>query len=378
MAILQEIRDPVILVLLMVFLIATLLQLFYLWGLNGRLGFSRRKTGRKDVVHPVSVIICVKDEYYQLKENLPFVLHQDHPVFEVVVVDDASVDETRFLLEDLGKEYTNLSPVFINSDLNFFRGKKFPLSIGIRSAKYDHILLLDADCRPASRNWLKMMQSHFSDETKIVLGYSAYMRRSSFFNTLIRYDAVNTAMHYLGWAKARIPYKGIGRNLGYHRDLFWEQGGFISHYNLPAGEDDLFVNRVARGRNTAIETDSDAFTIARSPGSWRSWVRQKRRALMTEAHYRSRDKALLGAEWLSGLLHYGTFVALLWLNIALIPVLVTFGIRLISLLIVFKKSMIKLQEKDLLVFSPLMEVFFLLFNPALAVSNRFLRKPKWK
>lgn len=377
MAILQEIRDPVILALLTVFLIATLIQLIYIWVLNSRLAFSRKVAG-KAVTHAVSVVICAKDEYYNLKENLPIILHQDHPEFEVIVVDDASADETRFLLEDMEKEYANLSPVYINSDLNFFKGKKFPLSIGIRSAKHEYVLLIDADCRPASRNWLKMMQSHFSDEKKIVLGYGAYLTKPNLLHTFVRYDTVITAMHYLGWARAGIPYMGVGRNLGYDKDLFYQQGGFISHYTISSGDDDLFINRVATAKNTAIEIDPDAFTLSRPPGSFHSWMRQKRRHLSTGIHYRTRHKIALGTEAIANFLHYGLFVTLLVMQAASIIVIPVFVVRLLSQMIVLKKTMMRLQEKDLLVFSPLLEVFFILFNPVLALSNRFLKKSKWK
>ncbi|HRZ78266.1 MAG TPA: glycosyltransferase, partial [Bacteroidales bacterium] len=259
MPFLQGTYPPEILVLVLLFFLVSLIQLLFIWVLHGRLGLTRPRRG-DEATRPVSVIICARDEYHNLKENLPFILHQDYPDFEVIVVNDASDDDTGYLLEDLAKDYPHLQPVTIHSDLNFFKGKKFPLSIGIKSAHKPYLLLTDADCRPTSRHWLRKMQSHFSEEKRIVLGYGSYRTRNSLLHMLVRFDTVSTAMRYMSWALAGIPYMGVGRNLAYHRDLFFGEGGFLKHYSIPSGDDDLFINKVATPGNTAVVSDPEAIT----------------------------------------------------------------------------------------------------------------------
>jgi biofilm PGA synthesis N-glycosyltransferase PgaC len=143
---------PLLLALFIVFAFCFILQMAFLWGILFRL-----KKG-KDAVLPeeepgVSVVICAHNEYLNLQEKLPLILAQDYPEFEVIVVNHASDDDTGFLLTGLSDHYPQLKIVDIQADRNFFTGKKFPLSIGIKSAKYDKVLLTDADCRPAGIQW---------------------------------------------------------------------------------------------------------------------------------------------------------------------------------------------------------------------------------
>jgi cellulose synthase/poly-beta-1,6-N-acetylglucosamine synthase-like glycosyltransferase len=377
MPFLQGTYPPEILILILLFFLMGVIQLLFIWILHSRLGLTRQASGN-DTLRPVSVIICAKDEHHNLKENLPFILHQDYPTFEVIVVNDASEDETGYLLEDLAKDYPHLKPVTIHSDLNFFKGKKFPLSIGIKSAHYPHILLTDADCRPASRHWLKLMQSHFSEEKKIVLGYGGYRTRNSFLHFLVRFDTVTTAMRYLSWALAGIPYMGVGRNLAYHSKLFFDEGGFMKHYSIPSGDDDLFINKVATRRSTAVVSEPDAFTLSKAPERFGLWVRQKRRHLLTGGHYKASHRYLLGLDWLSSFIFWGLFIALMVLGVEPIIVAGVFIIRMLSYGFILKKTMLRLQERDLLLLSPVLEVFFLIFTPLLILSNKLFRKTRWK
>lgn len=327
---------------------------------------------------PVSVVICAKNEYLNLQENLPALLTQDYPDYEVVVVNDASDDDTYYLLKLLSETHPNLSVVSINQNLNFFSGKKFPLSIGIRSAKHDILLLTDADCIPSSPHWISNMMARFSTDTDIVLGYSGFIPRSGFLNLLIRFEAFYTGMQYLSFALAGMPYMGVGRNLSYRKQLFFKNKGFISHYALSSGDDDLFVNQVANKRNTVVSLSEDGLTRSEGKRAFGDWLRQKRRHLTTGSHYKFKHKFILGLLSASQLAFYGLFVALFVLAFPwqwLVPV---FGFRFIIQLFVFKKSMNVLKERGFLLLSPLLEVFLMLFIPLIALTNPFVKKNKWK
>ena len=156
-------------------------------------------------------------------------------------------------------------------------GKKFPLSIGIKSSKHEILLLTDADCIPASENWIQKMQAGFSEGIEIVLGYGGYKKRKGLLNFLVRYEAFHTALQYLSMALGGLPYMGVGRNLAYKKSLFYQQKGFAAHHHLPGGDDDLFINSCASKRNTAVCIDQEAFTYSTPPATWKSWYLQKRR-----------------------------------------------------------------------------------------------------
>ncbi|RLD60555.1 MAG: glycosyl transferase family 2 [Bacteroidetes bacterium] len=364
-------------VIFWVYIAAITIQLAYYWAIFGRFAFHKKKD-MEIKGFPVSVVICAKNEYHNLKENLPLILDQDYPKFEVVVVNDASDDETIFLLEDLEREYKHIKIVNLSQDLNFFSGKKFPLALGIKSATYEHLLLTDADCRPTGRNWIKRMSGDFSKKKEIVLGYGKYKADKGFLNKIVRYETAITAIQYFSYAIAGMPYMGVGRNLAYAKSLFIKNKGFISHYNVASGDDDLFINQVAKKLNTAVEYHPDSFTYSAAKSTFKEWWIQKKRHLSVGKYYKLRDKVLLGTYSISFFVVILLFLFLLTLKIQIWIVISAFVFRLFSQIIILKKSFLKLEEKKLLLISPIIEVILLLLYPVIYFSNLISRQNRWK
>ena len=129
-------RQLLPLILLGLFAFVFLLQQIFYWIIFWRLG-RYRLTDQITDLKSVSVVICAHNEYHHLKETLPLILEQDYPDYEVLVVNHSSDDDTAYLLARLEEKYPHLSTISIREDLNFFSGKKFPLSIGIKSAKHE-------------------------------------------------------------------------------------------------------------------------------------------------------------------------------------------------------------------------------------------------
>jgi cellulose synthase/poly-beta-1,6-N-acetylglucosamine synthase-like glycosyltransferase len=365
------------LVLLGLFALTFLFQLFFYWIFFWRL--ARYANSNTDsATKGVSVVICARNEYHHLKENLRLMLEQDYPEYEVLVVNHSSDDDTKYFLTYLEEKYPHLTTISIEEDLNFFSGKKFPLSIGIKSAKYDLVLLTDADCRPASKDWIRLMQSAYTPKTEVVLGYGPYYHRKGFLNKLIRYDTAHIAIQYLSYALAGVPYMGVGRNLSYMKQLFYKHRGFIPHYSIRSGDDDLFINRVAGRSNTAVMVEPGSFTFSDPKETIGEWITQKRRHLSTGNLYKFRHKLLLGLYSFSLLSFYVLFILLLSLNWSLIPVLTLFTIRLVSQYVVFARCMKRLNERDLLIFLPFYEIVLLLVNAGTMTSNFFHKPTRWK
>jgi len=371
---------PFELTLLTSFALVTLVQLAYYWILFVRLAFYKPKqkpTG--DNLPPVSVVIAARNEYYNLHDNLSAVLEQDYPDYEVVVVNHASDDDTDLLLMEFRNKYPHLKIVTIQQDLNFFKGKKFPLSIGIREAKNDVLLLTDADCKPVSKNWIRQMASHYdSIKTQVVLGYGPYEKKKGLLNLIIRYDTFIVAMQYLSFALARKPYMGVGRNLSYRKSLFLQHKGFISHYGISSGDDDLFISEIATKRNSEVELNPDSFVYSKPKTSFNDWWKQKQRHLSTSKAYKPAIKFLLGLFGLSQFLFYALFVALLALKIDWRIILGIFLLRFLTQVVVHKKITSRLQEKWLCLFSLVWEWIYILFMPLLAMAGWFTKQSKWK
>ncbi len=328
---------------------------------------------------PVSVIICARDEAENLEKNLPLILKQDYPDYEVIVVNDCSDDNTEEVLTRMKNEFKNLKYTKITKDPRFSHGKKLALSIGMKAAAFEWVLLTDADCRPASPHWISHMQKHFIPPREIVLGYGGYERERGFLNKLIRYDTFFIALQYFSFALAGLPYMGVGRNLAYRRPLFFSNRGFASHLKLESGDDDLFVNEVANKNNTSVEFNPSAHTISIPGKTWKEWIMQKKRHLTTGLHYKGASPFWLGLENGSRLVFYVSFLLLIINKIFLPFVAALFLIRLIPAIIILNKGMNRLNEKNLLVFSPLFDVGILLLNFLCVASNlTFQKRNRWR
>jgi glycosyltransferase involved in cell wall biosynthesis len=351
------------------FALATAIQVFYYTWFFSRIAFYKPQEKKHTQQHPVSVIICSRDEDENLARNLPGVLVQNYPsTYEVVTVNDNSVDDSKYILQELKKTFKSLNVVELTHEAKLISGKKYPLSIGIREAKHEVLLLTDADCVPASEYWIQKMQDAYSENTEIVLGYGAYHKTSGVLNKLIRFETFHTALQYLSYALAGFPYMGVGRNLSYKKNIFLRNKGFSSINHIPSGDDDLFINKVATKKNTAIVIDPEATTRSIPKTTWKGWLKQKSRHYTTAKYYRPKHKFLLGLYFVTQFIFYPLFIAALLLfdwRLAL----GLFTIRLFVQGFIFYKAMKKLDEKDLwpwFFFLDLwMFLYYIIFAPAL-------------
>ncbi|MDB4534682.1 glycosyltransferase [Vicingaceae bacterium] len=361
--------------LIAIYLGSFVVQLFYYGFFFSRLAFFKAREVDAEPI-PVSVIICAKNERDNLLEFLPDYLTQDYPKFEVIVVNDNSVDDTNDVLRAFALQYKALKIVNVPDTDRFYGSKKFALTLGIKAAQYDHVLLTDADCKPSSPNWVKLM-SQYAKKKGIVLGVGVYERKKGMLNKLIRFETFYTALQYLSFAQAKIPYMGVGRNLGYQSQLFFKNKGFASHNHILSGDDDLFINEIADKRNTQIIIDSEAHTISNANTTYKGWFRQKKRHFSTGTHYKFKHKVMLGMLQFSQMIFIGLFIALMIMVKPFYLILGVFVLRYLVQMLVFGLSANKIGGKDLIILSPLYEIFFMIFNPILVISNQIVKKTRW-
>ena len=254
-------------------------------------------------------------------------------------------------------------------------GKKFALTLGIKAAKYDYLLLTDADCYPRDKDWISSMAQHFSNKT-IVLGYGAYEKHKGLLNKLVRFDTFQVAMQYFSYALIGKTYMGVGRNLAYKKSLFFDNKGFATHLHLPSGDDDLFIKEVATSNNTAIGIAHSSHTLSVPKTTWKSWIRQKSRHLSTGVYYKSYHKIMLGLWTLSQALFWLLFMALLFWQPFLHFIISLFVIRLTVQILVSYSIMKKLEEKDLIFLYPFLELLFIIFY-FIFIVNRMIKKKRF-
>ncbi|MDA3952099.1 MAG: glycosyltransferase [Bacteroidales bacterium] len=366
--------------LLVAFGLSLLIQLYYYFFYYSRILFLRKKRDQKQIKEPVSIVICARNEKENLEKYLPSILTQDYPNYEVIVVNDCSEDESEFVLERLQKKYKNLKVTTIKQDEKFYHTKKLALTIGIKAAKNDLLLLTDADCTAYSNKWIEKMQANFTDKTDIVLGYGGYIRERKLVNNIIRFDTLFIALQYLTFALGKKTYMGVGRNLAYRKSIFFKNKGFASHNHIESGDDDLFIHEVANKKNTKIEISQESITRSKAESTFSAWFKQKKRHITTGKLYKFGTKWRLFCENTSRISFYILFVlSLMWFKDLYIYILGAFAFRMIIQLIVYKVTMIRFHERNLLISSILYDFLMPYLNFSFILANSFTSKRnKWK
>jgi glycosyltransferase involved in cell wall biosynthesis len=337
---------------------------------------SQKSTPKKV---PISVIVCAKNEEENVLKFIPILAEQDYPDYEVVLIDDASSDNTLEIFEDFEKKYPNIRLVKVVNNEAFWGNKKFALTLGIKAAKKEYLLFTDADCYPTSKDWIREMSSNFTNDKTIVLGYGAYEKvPGSFLNKLIRFETLLTAVQYFSWAKMGKPYMGVGRNLAYKKEAFFNVNGFIDHMKIRSGDDDLFVNQAANDKNTTICFSPESFTYSIPKTSYKDWFRQKRRHVATASFYKTFDRMQLGGFYISQLLFVILAMILLAFQFQWIVVLGLVGFRYLFTWITLGFAAGKLKEKDVMFWFPIIEMVVLFTQLNIFITNIFAKPVHWK
>jgi biofilm PGA synthesis N-glycosyltransferase PgaC len=366
-------------ILLIFFTLFLLIQLVYLFVFYIRLAFYKSKN--EPVQYdgpPVSVVVCARNEESNLEKNLPLLLEQNYPQFEVVLVNDRSEDDTKWLLRKLAAQYPQLKVVEIENHVVANQGKKFAVAMGIKAAQYDHLLFTDADCWPSSKDWIARITSSWKPNKSIILGYSPYAKEKGFLNAFIRFEAFHTALNYLSFALASNPYMGVGRNLAYLKELFFKGKGFASHIHIRSGDDDLFVNQHATSNNCTIVIHPDTHNWSEPKSTVSDYFRQKARHIGASKAYKKGHQWLLALPLITGILFYLSGILLLCIKPSWWPYIVGgYGFRLLIQWAIYAPIMKRLHVGDLIWALPFFDLFYLFFTNIHGLLHRNKKQQSW-
>ena len=362
-------------ILLILLILTVLVQLIYALFFFQRIFLYRSISSSFN--KGISVIICAKNEAENISNNLISILQQDYLKYEVIVVNDQSTDSTHYILNQLEKEFSNLRVVSLDDKVNTRVGKKMALTIGIKTAKYDYLLLTDADCKPASKYWISMMVSNFN-ESDIVLGISPYKKDTSLLNRLIRFDEFQVILQYLSFTLAGHPYMGVGRNLAYKKSLFFHVKGFSKHMHIASGDDDLFINEVANKYNTAIEIREESDMVSIPEKSYINWYYQKRRHFTSYRFYSLKHKILLSVWPLSCFLFWFLSIFLLMLNHDFLLITSIILFRFLVYYFIYYKVMKRLRFYDVFYFYPIIEFIYIILQLFFVLLVPIYKVNRWK
>lgn len=365
-------------ILLYIFIGIIALQIFYYLIVFSKFAFAKpQKITPKRI--PVSVIVCAKNEAENVTKFIPLLAEQNYPDYEIVLIDDASSDDTLEIFEAFEKQYSNVRLVKVQNNEAFWGNKKFALTLGIKAAKKEYLLFTDADCYPTSKDWIMNMTSQFTLHKTIILGYGAYEKiKGSFLNKIIRFETVLTAVQYFSWAKMGRPYMGVGRNLAYKREEFFKVNGFMDHMKIRSGDDDLFINQASNSKNTTICYAPESFTVSAPKTTYSEWFKQKRRHVSTASFYKGFDKFQLGLFYFSQLFFFLLAITLLAFQFQWMIVCGLIVFRYIFTWITLGYASGRLKEKDVMYWFPVIELILIFTQLNVYFTNSISKPVHWK
>lgn len=375
--------------LLILFTVSVAIQLAYAFYFFLAIPFG--KNGKKDsnaVIsenEKISVVVCGRNEAHHLRQYLPLILAQRYSnasgkrMFEVIVVNDASTDDSAGILADLQQTNEHLKIVTISpEEPRLFPGKKFAIGRGVAAAAHEWLLFTDADCRPASDRWIEEMTVLFRySHEEIVGGYGKYEQEPGLLNALIRWETMHSFLQAFSYSFHGHPYMAVGRNMAVEKRLFREAQAWEVWNKLPSGDDDLLVAKTATAQNMGVIMPPDSFTVSEPKHSWREWVVQKQRHLSTGKYYKPAVKRLLG---LYAATHTGSwFFFILLLFTPFYPTaLGLMAARCLCYWLIWLAMARRLGEKKLAIFFPLFDFGWMIYNFAFAPYIFWKNKQQWK
>ncbi len=234
---------------------------------------------------PVSVIITAHNQAEALLHNLPSILEQHYPIYEVVVVNNASTDHTEDVLKNLELKYPHLRHTFIPAGTRYLSPKRLALTIGIKAAKYEWLLFTEADSRPVSAKWIATMARHFHPQTQIVLGYANYEDDKTWLSHKTAFFNLYHQQQYLPWAIDHKAYRCNPANFAYRKSLFMEHKGFADDVSLIGGTAELLVNRHSTKNNTEVSLRPESHIVCKNVHSNKDWKTKRSYYMETRRHF---------------------------------------------------------------------------------------------
>jgi len=356
-------------------LLSSLLILSLFWVIPW-INIVRYKKPIQKKSNPVSVIVCAHNELSNLQTLIPLLEQQDHPDFEIIIVDDRSEDGTYDFM--LGYESEKVKHVRVDSVHDHISAKKYAITLGVKAASHDLLLFTDADCRPNSNLWVQEMTNTMDDATSFSIGVSQYLKQDTFLNKIIRFETQQTAFAYIGSALSGNPYMGVGRNLCYRKSLFLNNNGFNKYQHVIGGDDDILVNQWGKKKNTQVVLGTESIIQSIPKKTWNEYFSQKVRHISVSKFYRAKDKMLIGFQNLLNIIYWCALYTLAVQSdqYYIIGGAVAFRILLLVNLNYYTSK--KFGDRINIWFVPLLDIIYVWLISIVGLVALFTKKVKWK
>ncbi|MEG1999383.1 MAG: glycosyltransferase [Bacteroidales bacterium] len=255
----------------------------------------------------VSIIIYTKNNVDDLKCNLPEILKQKYPIFEIIIVNDGSVDDAKDYITRLKEKYNNLYHTYIPDEAHSLSRKKLAMTVGIKAAKYETVAFTDADCHPTSDMWIATMMRNFTTGIEVVIGNTSE-RSQKRENWYYSYYRLFFKLRFFCYALMHRPFMGEGTNLFFKKELFFACKGFSKHLAIQYGDDDIFTNEIMNKSNTRTEFSEEALVITNYENGNESIKETRLRRDFTKRFLKTSAHIFFSFERFSDFMFYAAFI----------------------------------------------------------------------
>ncbi len=327
-----------------------LIQLIYYTVFYSKATSKRNQTKLvEDLQEGISVVIYSNNEYNHLKENLLYYLKQQYSNFEVIVVNDGNNSEIENLMHELSQRYNNIYYTHLSDDARNLSRHKMALTLGIKAARYDNVILSKAACRPIYRSWIHTIASAFSSKNAdFLVSPTIYTKRNPHRDMYCQLDKLLLNYRMLGYGLRNKPFSYGSSNIAFRKELFFTKEGFAKQMHLLFGEDILWINQLRKNvKGAVVSNPSSVLSIVRD-NYVNSWKEEKQIYAFTSRFTAKLPAFVYSIETLSRYAYYTSAIGLIGLNFSNIPLLTTIAsivfLRTISVMIFWHKASLKLAS----------------------------------
>lgn len=203
----------------------------------------------------VSVVVYSRDEASSLEQLLERLFAQEYEgKFEIIVSNDGCNNAIEDLVKRMTPRFHDMRVTFVPDEARSLSRRKMALTLGVKAAKYDIVVLTYADSIINSTHWIASVASLFEPEKDVVIGPAIPKRLygRGLPRIMRRLDIELTTLTWISSALRGKAFRGEGHNLAFRKQTFFDHKGYARTLNLHYGDDDMFVDEISDKNNTAV------------------------------------------------------------------------------------------------------------------------------
>jgi cellulose synthase/poly-beta-1,6-N-acetylglucosamine synthase-like glycosyltransferase len=229
-----------------------------------------------------SIIVPARNEAVNIGHCIESIFSQQYPqqLFEVIVVDDHSTDETSSIVRQYQQQYANLKliqlkDVVMGQLMNAY--KKKAISTAIEQANGDWIVTTDADC-VISDLWLAHYAAYIQQYQPVFVAAPVlFINTHSFVSIFQCLDFIS--LQGITSASVSVGFHSMcnGANLAYSKAAFHAVDGFRDIDTKASGDDMLLMHKIKKQYPKKVGTLFTPFAIVQTHPmpDWKSFFNQR-------------------------------------------------------------------------------------------------------